>query len=69
VREIINDPVSRTMVDAINQVGHVMNLQTIAEYVETDEIKMALAELNIDYGQGYGLARPCSFIEFLENRT
>jgi hypothetical protein len=38
VRDILNDPVDRAMVEAINQIAHLMGLRTIAEYVENGRI-------------------------------
>ena len=58
VREIVGDQVDRAMVEAINQVGHVMNIQTIAEHLESDEILTALREIGIDFGQGFGISVP-----------
>ena len=46
------------MVAAINQVAHIMGIETIAEYVENDQIIKRLQELNVDYGQGYGIEQP-----------
>lgn len=58
VKDIETDPVSQEMVRSINQVGHVMGLEVIAEYVENDEIIQILNEIGVDYGQGYGISRP-----------
>ena len=58
VKDMENDPVSQEMVRSINQVGHVMGLEVIAEYVENDEIIRILNEIGVDYGQGYGISRP-----------
>jgi diguanylate cyclase (GGDEF)-like protein len=58
VREIAEDPVSNAMVAAINQMSHAMGLKTIAEYVETKAIKTQLSSLGVDYGQGFGIAKP-----------
>ena len=58
VREIAEDPVSNAMVAAINQMSHAMGLKTIAEYVENTAIKTQLSSLGVDYGQGFGIARP-----------
>lgn len=58
VREIAEDPVSSAMVAAINQMSHAMGLKTIAEYVENRAIKSQLSSLGVDYGQGFGIAKP-----------
>ena len=65
VKEICVDPIAETMVSAINQVGHTMQLKTVGEFVENDEIRLRLAEIGVDYGQGYGIAKPVPFEEFL----
>jgi len=46
------------MVKAIHQVGNVMGLKTIAEYVENSEIHAALTEIGVDYVQGFAIGEP-----------
>lgn len=58
VKLIHKDNIAKTMVSAINQVGHAMGIQTIAEYAENEEIIMQLKKLQVDFGQGYGLGKP-----------
>ncbi|MCH7637459.1 MAG: EAL domain-containing protein [Proteobacteria bacterium] len=58
VKDIAVDPVSLAMVKSINEIGHVMGMQTIAEFVEDDAILAKLAELGVDFAQGYGIAKP-----------
>jgi diguanylate cyclase (GGDEF)-like protein len=58
VRDITTDPTSYAIVKAINEVGHAMNLKTIAEYVENEGILHKLQELGVDYAQGYHLHKP-----------
>ncbi len=58
VRDIDSNPVNRAMVQSIHQVGHVMGLQTIAEFVENTAIIKVLADIGVDYAQGYGIAIP-----------
>ncbi len=58
VQNMMEDRVKRAMVESINQIGHVMELQTIAEWVENAETLEALKELGVDYAQGYWLCRP-----------
>ncbi len=58
VRDIANDPIDFTMVKAINQIGQVMNIKTIAEFVEDDKIVRKLHEIGVDFAQGFGIDRP-----------
>jgi len=58
IRRMMDDPIEAAIVDSINQVGHVVGLETIAECVETEEIFEAVRKAGIDYAQGYWLARP-----------
>ncbi len=58
VRDMLTDPIDFTMVEAIIRIGHVMGLKTIAEYVESTVIMQRLAELGVDYVQGFGMHRP-----------
>lgn len=58
VRSIGEDPVHRAMVASVSQIGHVMGLATIAEWVEDDATLEVLAELGVDYVQGFHIHRP-----------
>ena len=58
VRNMLNDPVDKAMVESINEIGHLMGLQTIAEYVESDLILEQLIDIGVDYAQGFGVVRP-----------
>jgi diguanylate cyclase (GGDEF)-like protein/PAS domain S-box-containing protein len=58
VRDMVNNKIDHAMVAAINQIGHVMGIQTIAEFVENDQIMHKLKKLGVDYAQGYAISRP-----------
>ena len=58
VSKIADDPVDLAMVKSINEVGHVMNRKTIAEYVENEETMALLREIGVDYAQGFGIETP-----------
>ena len=58
VKDIVIDPVDTAMVKSINEVGHIMGLKTIAEYVENDDILEVIKEIGVDFAQGYGISRP-----------
>lgn len=58
VKDIVIDPVDAAMVKSINEVGQMMGLKTIAEYVENDDVLEVIREIGVDFAQGYGLSRP-----------
>ena len=58
VKDMVNDPIDHAMVEAINRIGHVMGIQTIAEFVENDAILEALRTIGVDFAQGYGVEMP-----------
>lgn len=61
VKDMLDDPINRAMVEVINHIGHVMGKRTIAEFVETPQIEQALLEIGVDYAQGYLIERPQLF--------
>jgi diguanylate cyclase (GGDEF)-like protein/PAS domain S-box-containing protein len=58
VRDILEDPVDKAMVDTIRRIGGVLGMTTIAEAIEDAETCQLLTAMGIDYGQGYHLSRP-----------
>src|SRR5215467_2533372 len=62
IRDIAHDPVDRAMVEAINNVGHIMGITTIAECVETAETLAVLRDIGVDYAQDFGIARPEAYV-------
>jgi Amt family ammonium transporter len=67
IKDIVIDPVVSTMVKAINEIAHTMNLQTVAEYVETESLLKELKRMEIDYAQGYHICKPFPIIELINN--
>lgn len=58
VKNMANDEVDRSMVEAIHKVGRVLGLKTVAEFVENQAIVDALREIGVDLAQGYGIQKP-----------
>ncbi len=58
VRDMVDDPIDCAMVEAINRVGQVMGIRTIAEHAEDERIVQKLRELGVDYAQGTGICAP-----------
>ena len=52
------ESVDHSIVRAVADVARFMGIQTVAEYVETDEVRGYLADTGIDFVQGYGIERP-----------
>ncbi len=63
VRDIVNDPIDYAMVKAIHEIGKLMGMKTIAEFVENDQIEERLKTIGVDYAQGYQIGEPRSFEE------
>ncbi|WP_255838543.1 DUF1631 family protein [Pseudomonas benzenivorans] len=58
VKEIERSPSDLAMVRSINEIAHALGRRTVAEYVETPSIRARLAEMGVDYVQGFGVQRP-----------
>jgi diguanylate cyclase (GGDEF)-like protein len=57
VRDAIVNARSESMIKAIAQLAKVMCMETIAEYVETDMLRARMADLGVDYGQGFAMGK------------
>jgi diguanylate cyclase (GGDEF)-like protein len=70
IRDIHEDPIHLAMVQSINEVGHLMGMETVAEFVENDDIVRVLREVGVDYAQGYGICppRPLEIFERVEQK-
>ncbi len=55
VKDMVHDPMDHALVSAINQLGHVMGIATIAEFVESPDILEALRQVGVDYAQGFAI--------------
>jgi len=58
VRNIIHDRIDAAMVSSIHDIGKVLGMKTIAEFVENEEILKVIGDLGIDFVQGYGVGKP-----------
>ena len=60
ISNVAQDVVDQSMVKAIAEVGSAMGIKSIAERVESPEVMEMLAELGVNYVQGFHIARPTS---------
>jgi diguanylate cyclase (GGDEF)-like protein/PAS domain S-box-containing protein len=58
INQIADDPVDRSMVEAICKVGKALGIATVAESVETAAVLAELERIGVDFVQGYYMARP-----------
>jgi len=58
VQQVVHDAHDRIMVEHINSMAHEFGLKTIAEFVEDEATARMLAEIGVDYAQGYYFGKP-----------
>jgi diguanylate cyclase (GGDEF)-like protein len=58
VQDMLTDDMDCAIVEAVNQVGHVAGIETIAEFVENEATRIKLQQIGVDYAQGFALAPP-----------
>jgi diguanylate cyclase (GGDEF)-like protein len=66
VKGVARNYLDYALVESIQKIGTSMGLQTIAEYVETEDIARKLAQIGITLGQGYHLSPPKSWETLFE---
>jgi len=66
VRDALGNARSESMIKAIAQLAKVMCMETIAEYVETDALRVRMADLGVDYGQGFAMGKAQPLEDLLE---
>ncbi|WP_445369322.1 DUF1631 family protein [Methylomonas sp. BW4-1] len=65
VKDILNDKADVAIVKSMNEIAHSLGLTTIAEYVESSEIREVLKTIGVDYAQGYGVHKPMPLSELV----
>ena len=58
ISHITQDPVNRSMVEAISKVGRALGIATVAECVESAAVLAELRRIGVDFAQGFHLAPP-----------
>ncbi len=68
VKDINKDLMDFAFVKSINEIGHIMGMKTIAEFVENVSILKLLRDINVDYAQGFFIQRPEPLADLLQNQ-
>jgi len=58
IKDILNDPTDKAMVQAINDIVKSMGKRTVAEYVESPRLMNAVSDIGIDFAQGFHIGKP-----------
>ena len=58
IKDIADNEISRAMVSAISEIARVMNMETVAEYVQDEASIALLSELGVKWGQGFHVGVP-----------
>jgi diguanylate cyclase (GGDEF)-like protein len=69
VKNIESDVVDHAFVKSITDIANVMEISTVAEWVENENIVGTLKNIGVDYAQGFGISKPMSYSALIDNRT
>lgn len=58
IRDVNENPANFAITRAVVELSHELGMACVAEWAENAEIVRSLMQLQVDYGQGYGLSRP-----------
>ena len=58
VRDILDDSLDLAFVQSINEIGKLLGMKTIAEFVENETILSKVREIGVDYAQGFAVGHP-----------
>ncbi len=58
IQGLLEDPVDRAVIAAINDIAHSVGKRTVAEYVDRPDVLSALLACGVDFIQGYYVGRP-----------
>jgi diguanylate cyclase (GGDEF)-like protein len=68
VKNIEEDVVDHAFVKSITDIATAMNIQTVAEWVENENIVFTLKDIGVDYAQGFGICKPMSYENLIINK-
>ncbi len=69
VRDICYDKMDHAFVEAIHRIATMMDIETIAEYVENEETLERLKDIGIHYAQGFHIERPKDISEISDKTS
>jgi diguanylate cyclase (GGDEF)-like protein/PAS domain S-box-containing protein len=58
VMDLDENLIDRAMVNSINEIGHLMGIKTVAEFVSSERHMQLLREIGVDFVQGFYISKP-----------
>lgn len=58
IKDMEHSEISCAMVQAVTNIGHIMGIRTVAEFVENPAILEKVKTLGVDFAQGYAMGKP-----------
>jgi len=58
VKNLTSEPTDQAIVKSIHDIAKMMEMETIAEFVENEEILTILKHIGVNHVQGYGIGKP-----------
>ena len=69
VKDVVSDPASRKLVEAVVNLARDFGIKTVAEGVENADTVAVLQQCGVDYVQGYWIGHPAPLQETIYRRT
>ncbi|MEC4748842.1 EAL domain-containing protein [Methylomicrobium sp. Wu6] len=63
IKSLEENPINRTIAEAINLIAHVMVIETVGECADSDKTLALLKKLGLDHAQGYAIMAPSPWEE------
>jgi diguanylate cyclase (GGDEF)-like protein/PAS domain S-box-containing protein len=63
IKSLEGDPINCAITEAINQVAHVMIIETVGQCADSTTTLALLKTLGVDHAQGYAISAPCPWEE------
>lgn len=63
IKSLEGDPINCAITEAINQVAHVMIIETVGQCADSTATLALLKTLGVDHAQGYAITAPCPWEE------
>jgi len=58
VKSVCENPLDLAFVESIQRIAEILNVKTVAEFVENERIREKMTSIGVHYLQGYGLHKP-----------